>query len=1723
MSANTPHPLTVANPESSGGKGPDFERRVATHMVCYALTGISVEPLGCRILQVWLQAGHLGCAVEDIVCEAESDDQQRGSRCYWSVKSALRMTASDTEFREFCERAWQDFSNPVVFDKNRDWIGLATSTVGSPQIVHLARLTQLARSCTDVSDFHGRLVEGTYNKKLRDLPDTIATIAVRNGEPLERAEVFALLRRVCIVAFDLDQDHSQDKARTINMLRMASDPEAKPASDIWNLVFEELSQGSWTATHLGVAEFADIARRTALRRDLRPKAARWLGDLTRHCAIKREGVHLQLKSTGRTIKRSVVMETICDALVRSPVVLVEGSAGSGKSALALQSANEVAGADNVFCFAAEEFLHPHLDSAMHAAGLREVSFGDLPALIPGQHRVLVVDAVERLLQRSESREAFIELLRAARQDRYWRVLLTCRDSHAQTLALALLNEGIALENIRVPSLNTSELDQAIEGTGLETLVRDNPEFRGPLANLKWLDLSLIAIARVGSQQIEPNRDWATMSLWRSHVWHSLVRTNSNEGRQREDCLIELALERLTSQDGWVRLPPGSVHSVSALVEEGLVREYRGRFTPDHDLIEDWALLVHVDRCAAAAGQSFEVFVEDIGDSLPIRRVFRHWIGEQLDRDCPVATKWLQHCLHSSSSIGRWKDEVLLAVLGAREALAILMKTRDFWLADKCREFEELVRCLRVSGVVSINGPANSRLIGSGWKAVLEFTASEPHILLNERPATLAKLLVDWCDGQSFSTPEPIAIEAVASLVLHFWEIIMSGGQSFDELLGGRKNHLDSENDPFVQIVALCASALPSAFFESLSKRPVDDERSNWRQTRLIDRLVDSLTGSPLAWQLAKHFPEIAIKLFEMEWDIAPLPERRRSPNAWAPSCRLTSDSPGFNTPSAFEGPFLSLLRNHPDKGVSLVIRLLNHVTQQYQAQGGDRIDDLVRCEFQINGKIIAMWGHESWWQVYRGMCPWCHYLVTSALMALEAWLIDDFSADDTLELTCLDLIKRCENIAIVAVVTSVATVFPRRFTQFPVLVLQQPELIAWDRRRFVNERSRSMIRDFGYNGLPEVEDERIRSDELPHRKIQMEHYLVDAQFGPAQKGIWAAFDKFNAELNAVIEETLAEAGRRDHQVLRLLIHRMDTRNLSAIPVNNTPGTFALVPTELPKDLAEIVHHADQTFQGQNRLNVAWVWANRAFDDGYNPTDMDEWATMFQLAQTVSFDEPEREMLFGSLPAQISAACAVFFWDAMSEEQRMWCCDTLAAYVEPDEPLSSFAAGSIPPIRSMDFGRALRGLGCLCAKLPLDHPKRKRCLNALAIALTHPEHRSVEQAAEGLGSVAPNEHNTVIHLGAAALILAHARAEDETHSKYQRVGDHLDLGWQERQQAIHTEVMERVRSLRNQFANGQLPGGEHLSRLSIRGFIAHQRLSYALTVLAGDGSPLASKVFERAAVWLFVSWKLEDNQFCSTNRRRRRERSERARNPMTIGRVARSIAARCLSYPTEAEKIIHRLFWHLRVVHLKGQAHHVLFELSMSLDRGGDKESFWRIWNQCREMCLVIYSLLNDPGFLALVGTKKESAFEAFSSLVSALFFNKMHFSLHQDWPPLHGHEEEVLQAFVEVGPLAFWDFVQFVATVGGKLMPNAWKTMAEVFSRCQGNVQVEKFFDKPLWKYVLPLIQVEVTHRRMPPSAKQEWTFIFLILDSLVSQGSADAFHIREECARLRLASVLTI
>ena len=427
-------------------------------------------------------------------------------RVFVSVKSAITPTTSYPEFSEVIPKAWTDWQPGTGFDRNKDAFFLVAATSRSPRIHLLGKLTDIARASADGADFEQRLSRKGYNQlAIRELRPEIAGIIEKETQTApDGEELRQFLSRLFVSTFDFDQEASQDKSRVLGMLGLASESrDGAAANSCWNAVFESISLSTAKAKVFTSAELATIAGQHGLKVDTSARIRTWLTNLRAHCRITRCGITSSLFTNQRHVVRRGPLEDLREALSASHFTLVTGPPGAGKSALATEVAETFAKPENVFCFQSEELAHPHLDAALQAGGLRDLNAEEWSDALPFEARILLIEALERLLQSSGSQEALSQLLRIAAADRRWRVIFTCRDYLADHVRDTWnVPDGWTL--VHVPVLELAEFEEATSDSGIPNLWLEQSAVRDALRNLKWLDLTMRAAQRIKVLATEPN-------------------------------------------------------------------------------------------------------------------------------------------------------------------------------------------------------------------------------------------------------------------------------------------------------------------------------------------------------------------------------------------------------------------------------------------------------------------------------------------------------------------------------------------------------------------------------------------------------------------------------------------------------------------------------------------------------------------------------------------------------------------------------------------------------------------------------------------------------------------------------------------------------------------------------------------------------------------------------------------------------------------------------------------------------------------------------------------------------------------------------------------------------------------------------------------------------------------------------------------------------------------
>src|ERR1035437_928986 len=161
------------------------------------------------------------------------------------------------------------------------------------------------------------------------------------------------------------------------------------------------------------------------------------------------------------IPRRELFGQLCQIIEENSLVFVTGEAGSGKSVMAKMTFLLATQGAVGFAFRAESLAGIHINAIFARFGLTLESLREQTAL--HGRKILWVESLERLMEKdAEQRAAFLDLLRAIKNQPTWRIIVTCRAYHAETVKSAFFGEtGIQYASLFVPELDDSEMAEVM--------------------------------------------------------------------------------------------------------------------------------------------------------------------------------------------------------------------------------------------------------------------------------------------------------------------------------------------------------------------------------------------------------------------------------------------------------------------------------------------------------------------------------------------------------------------------------------------------------------------------------------------------------------------------------------------------------------------------------------------------------------------------------------------------------------------------------------------------------------------------------------------------------------------------------------------------------------------------------------------------------------------------------------------------------------------------------------------------------------------------------------------------------------------------------------------------------------------------------------------------------------------------------------------------------------
>lgn len=1679
----------MSSPVATGGAGVFFEQHVAAYWLAQLLVR-SIPPIlpHTGVIEVHLQTEHLGFNTDDflVVCARAG---AANARLVGQVKRSFTISSADDDFSKAIGDFWKDFKKADPFSPQNDRFVLVTLRGTNTLLENFVGLLDCARGAVDGDEFQRRLsLDGFISKKsVHQCEELCQIVSALEGKPVVAKDLWPFICVLHVLSLDLHTSTRQTESHIKTLLALKStdpDPVAN-ATSAWDALLVFAGEAGPSARSLKRADLP--AGLVQAYGEVGTNEQRVLAALKSHTEFVLRKIRATIGSAFH-LRRAGIVQRVVAAIVEKQVVLLTGPAGSGKSVIGKEAAAFLSRDFLTFGFRVEEFAVSHIDETLHNSQI-PARATELQAILGAQGRkVLVIESVERLLEKP-TRDAFSDLMTLAQSDGGLGILMTCRDySVEQVQASFLQPAGINYAVIEVPPLDDSELEEIQAAFPSLSVPLANPALREILRNPYFIDKALQIPWGAGRPLPENERDFRTL------FWRQIVRVDQSPAdgmpRQREVALQELAVRRARALSDYVPATGLNAAAIALLKQDSIV------VSPDtstflvataHDVLEDWAILQWIEEQHLTDETSFKALSSAIGPHPAVRRSYRKWVAELVDRDAAAADRMFSAAIAQVDVPAQFRDDTLVSLLKAPSASEFLTRHEAELLVNDRAILKRIIHLLRVACVTSPAWLANVRghnsilsvPDGLVWATVMGLVHRNLGSFDPEDAPLLLALVEDAVRGVSWWAPDIDGAEHIAGLA--HWLL-----PHFNHY--GRGDTLQRT----LKVIARIPKADPARFEAVLRGQIKDGRRRDPVAEEFRNILLAGLDGAFVARDLPDVLISVALEtLLATEGHLRANPYGRSSIEIdlyFGIKEHLRHD---FFPASAFRGPWINLLTHHPRKGLDFLIQVFNHSADWYaHPRLPDRLEPAWEVELTFaNGTTRKHWVNPRLWALYRGMSVG-PYSLQSLLMAFEKWLLDyATSHPEGLDAVLLEILQRSDSATLAAVVGSVATAHPHRSGETLLVLLSVKDYIEIDRSRMVGEHQTSSLAGLFPTFRAEnkiYEEERKNSNALPHRKHDLEAAVANLQLGPLAPRAHAIIDQYNAALPPPDK-------RNKHDLTwQLALHRMDFRQYDMVPDQPEVGEpsapageeasksyIRLEPKPPAPEVQQLIDESAKEMGAMNARLGVYMWGLQIFRREVGSADAARWretlASVQEMDRTAELPDNSR-----NAPGFVAAVCVRDHWDDLSAEEREWCIEVVCSEISRN----ANQWGSLDRVQrsSRLADRPCANVVPLLLSKPLTETQTPRVREAFVVALTHPINEVCWYAIWGISdkvwAATPALALRAVNAIATEATLADSDWSAEEKKRY------------DKRRTPDTISAAAAAGVRARFwTEGEIDEDAHV-RFDITETFGGEAHAKVLAILGQVPSePKAVAAHRRASEDLAEAWNREHD--LSPARRERNFESEQAISQRIQQFLMRASDA-------DAERVILPILD--AVDRHPREVHSVIQGLTSSEDSNPNTPHYWFLWN-----------LFAERVKRAKWVVHLDSEHPYGSEVLSTIFLTAWWKDSVRHWRSLEGYAHNV-DALFEALP-SVWivldSYVRFLYHIGERSMPAAFVLIAKALSR--GN-QADLLRESNTVFMLEVLLQRHVYARplelKRDPSLREA---ILYVLDVLVEVGSSAAFRMRDD------------
>lgn len=1017
----------------------------------------------------------------------------------------------------------------------------------------------------------------------------------------------------------------------------------------------------------------------------------FISELHNHSLAILKPIHSEIQFDGAKIKldRSGTLGTLNAHLQKSPLVILGGIGGVGKTALIKDLYDSLGDTIPLFIFRATEFNVTHINELFNKYGnftlLDFVREHDVV-----EEKYIVIDSAEKLSD-LQNQEAFQEFLSVLLENK-WRIIFTTRYSYLDNLKFQFV------EVYRLPFL---VLD--IGGLELKDLEKLSRAYKFRLPEEERL-LELLRIPFYLNEYLQNYKTFSqlpTLSAFRSVLWDKQIARTSyrinNTHLKRERCFLDIAKKRADSGTFFVEAADCADDILRMLEADEIIQRdsKTGGYFITHDIYEEWALDKFIEK-AFYHLTSYKTFFDSLGCSLPIRRAFRNWLSEKLVDHRDEILPLIESSFVNDEINSFWKDEILVSVLFSDYSEAFFQMFEQALLEDSQKILMRAVFLLRIAckeideDFLSLLGLSKTQGIslktvftkpkGRGWDSTIAFLYRHKEEIGLSKVNVVIPLLEDW-NNKTKTGP---TTKAASLLGLYYFEEIQKRG-------GFGYGSRDDRKKKLIGIILSGSSDIKEelkCIFDHVVSGKERDHRSKYHD--IVKAVLSSAVSSV---EVAQHLPEQVINLADLFWfqnpDEQDEDEYRYSRELGVEGyfC-IPSSSLEYFPASAFQTPIYQLLKFAPKATLDFILASVNRAVDCYvRSRFRNEVEEVE--VFIDENETIKQYISVRLWHMYRGTQVSSH-LLESIHMALERWLLEKVASQSYLEERCAYLLKNSNSASITAVVASVVLAEPFKLFNVARILFQTKEFFLYDTSRMVSDQSAKSLYSmgYGYNYRTHIyQDERMKTCDDEHRKMSLEQLAfryqlikseeeTEERFKERQNILWSIFDKHYAALPNKAQETEAD------KTWKLYLARMDKRKMRHEVEEIGGQSYIKFNPELEPELKQFSEDSLKRTSDAAKHLPLYLWSQTRFKrekGGYEKYQQYEDRTEAVISEIKEIidsqkngSDDSRRLLNASTPAYACSVLIRDFADKLSDEDKSFCKDIIVEFA------------SVPFVKGYDY-------------------------------------------------------------------------------------------------------------------------------------------------------------------------------------------------------------------------------------------------------------------------------------------------------------------------------------------------------------------------------------------------------------------------------------------------------